>query len=104
MTQEVQLSADCGDKLEILGVECKVMVTTKTELQVRRGKTGWNQKTGGGGGEESMGLGVRRHGPEGQQRGLGQVTLKKTQLSYLREEMNRQLTLGHTTTSVMSAL
>ena len=80
------------------------MVITKTELKVRRGKTGWNQKTGGGGGEERMGPGVRRHGPEGQQGGLGQVTLKKTQFSYLREEMNCRLTLGHTMISVMSAL
>lgn len=80
------------------------MVIVKAELKAQRGKTAWNQKTGGGSGDERTGPRVRRHGPEDQQRDLGQVTLKKTPLSHLREEMSRRLTLGHTAISVLSAL
>lgn len=53
------------------------MVIMKTEIKVQRGKTAWNQKTGGGNGEERTGPRVRRPESEDQQHELGQVTLKE---------------------------
>ena len=80
------------------------MIIMKAEIKVRRGKTAWNQKTGGGDGAERTGPRVRRPESADQQHELGQAASKKTGLSYLRDGMNHRLTLGHTTIYVLSAL